>query len=128
MGAFFVWGIAMYDEDNPEHVSRCRILNDDLRNSMGQHDNKNMVMLTTGLRSRGDEFVARTLTAVREFTDFNEDNDPYLEHDVVIVTVDSQKVMAKIDYYDNDLKFHSPDKADPAVTKRVLTIMLMSEY
>jgi hypothetical protein len=44
------------------------------------------------------------------------------------VTVDGVKVMGKIDYYDNELKFHSPDKADPAVTKRVLTIMLASEY
>ncbi len=118
----------MYDEDNPDHVNRCRTLNDQLRTTMGQGDNKNMVMLTTGLRARGDDFVAMTLTAVREFTDFNEDNDPYLEHDMVIVTVDGQKIMAKIDYYDNDLQFHSPNKADPAVTKRVLTIMLTSEY
>ncbi len=118
----------MYDEDNPEHVDRCRMLNDHLRNTMGQNDEKNVVMLTVGLRAEGDEFVASALTAVREFSDFNEDNDPYLEHDIICVIVDGQKVMAKIDYYDNDLKFHSPDKADPAATKRVLTIMLTSEY
>ncbi len=118
----------MYDEDNPVHVDRCRMLNDYLRNTMGQNDDKNMVLLTAGLRARGEEFVTRALSAVRVFTDFNEDNDPYGEHDVVIVTVDGQKVMAKIDYYDNELKFHSPDKADPAVTKRVLTILLTSEY
>ena len=118
----------MYDEDNPDHVNLCRILNDDLRNTMGQYDNKNMVMLTTGLRARGDDFVAKALAAVRLFTDFNKDNDPDLEHDVVCVTVDGQKVMAKIDYYDNDLQFHSPNKADPAVTKRVMTIMLTCEY
>ncbi len=53
---------------------------------------------------------------------------PYGEHDVIIVTSNQLKVIAKIDYFDNDLKFHSPDKADPCVTKRVLTMMLASEY
>jgi Protein of unknown function (DUF3768) len=37
-------------------------------------------------------------------------------------------VTFKIDYYDKDLSFHSPDPADPAVTERVITIMLAAEY
>ncbi len=37
-------------------------------------------------------------------------------------------IMFKIDYYDKDLNFHSPNPADPAVTERVLTIMLAEEY
>jgi Protein of unknown function (DUF3768) len=36
--------------------------------------------------------------------------------------------MFKIDYYDNDLNFHSPDPADPTVTERIITIMLADEY
>lgn len=119
----------MYDEDNPDHVRRCRCLNDLLRTSLGiSVAGKDKVMLTAGLLAKGDDFVANALTAVREFDDFNEDNDPYGEHDMIFVTVNGVKVMGKIDYYDNDLKFHSEDKSDPTVTKRVLTIMLASEY
>jgi len=36
--------------------------------------------------------------------------------------------MFKIDYYDKDLNFHSPDPADPTVTERIITIMLADEY
>jgi len=34
----------------------------------------------------------------------------------------------KIDYYDRNLEFHSPDPADPSVTICVLTIMRVDEY
>jgi hypothetical protein len=34
----------------------------------------------------------------------------------------------KIDYYDIDLQYTSPNLADPAVTARILMIMLAEEY
>jgi len=37
-------------------------------------------------------------------------------------------VFFKIDCYDLALSAHSPDAGDPNVTKRVITIMLASEY
>ena len=43
-------------------------------------------------------------------------------------TLDGYDLLWKIDYYDNDLERGSPDAADPAVTKRVLTILLSEEY
>lgn len=43
------------------------------------------------------------------------------------VTVDNEKLFFNTDYYDGDLSAHSPDPADPAVNRRVLTIMRPDE-
>lgn len=42
--------------------------------------------------------------------------------------VDGIRILWKIDYYDRDRQFHSPDPADPKVTVRVLTVMRSDEY
>ena len=54
--------------------------------------------------------------------------DPYGEHDMGRFTVGGEDYYWKIDYYDRNLEFHSPDPADPSVTIRVLTIMRVDEY
>ena len=51
---------------------------------------------------------------MRTYDQFNEDIDPYGEHDMGRFTVDGQDFYWKIDYYDLDLEYHSPDPADPA--------------
>ena len=68
------------------------------------------------------------LKAVSEFSDFTPDNDPYGEHDFGALNVEGHRIYFKIDYYDRDLIYGSPDPANPEVTTRVLTIMLASEY
>jgi len=99
-------------------------LNDLLRN----RGEGGQVLLTHGVHSLDDELKRKVLHAVQTFNDFTKDNDPYGEHDFGMVEIEGSKYYWKIDYYDNNLQYHSPDKSDPNVTKRVLTIMLAEEY
>ena len=63
------------------------------------------------------------------FDDFCHANDPYEEHDFGSFEADGHTIFFKIDYFDNStLTVHSLDPSDPAVTKRVITIMLAEEY
>ena len=105
-------------------TQRIRQLNDALR-ILGKGGR---VMFTDGIVGHGLDFAAEVMKAVTSFDDFTPDNDPWDEHDCATVKVGSQIVIWKIDYYDRELTFHSPDPADPAVTCRVLTIMLADEY
>jgi len=87
------------------------------------------VMVTEGIQALPTPVRAEVLAKVRAFDDFGPDNDPHDEHDFGAFDVEGAgKVFWKIDYYDNDLQFGSPDPADPKVTRRVLTIMLATEY
>ena len=64
--------------------------------------------------------------AVRDFADFNEDNDPYGEHDFGSFELSGYKFFWKIDYYQAD----DDTWCDPldSECRRVLTIMLAEEY
>jgi hypothetical protein len=103
---------------------RVRALNDVLRE---QHRGGTIV-ITQGVQALGAETIQRIDAAISAFDSFTPDNDPYGEHDFGAVRVDGQVIFFKIDYYDPDLLHHSPDPADPAVTRRVMTIMLADEY
>jgi hypothetical protein len=107
-----------------EKTARIRELNDQLRcQALGGR-----IVITRGIEALGPEGVRQVLAAVTRFDDFNEDNDPWGEHDCAILTVNGRRVIFKIDYYDRELRWHSPDASDPAVTRRMLTIMLADEY
>ena len=84
------------------------------------------VIITQGVQALDD--VPSVLDEVRRFDAFTPDNDPYEEHDFGSIHHAGQTVFWKIDYWDVDLTMHSPDLSDPAVTARVLTIMLADEY
>jgi hypothetical protein len=68
------------------------------------------------------------LQKVAECDYFTEDNDPYGERDFGVIYWLKRKLFWKIDYYDLDMLYHSDNPADPAKTRRVLTVMLAEEY
>lgn len=72
--------------------------------------------------------VDRVLRKVREFDDFNSDNDPYGERDYGSIELDDEKFYFKIDYFDTDFRYWSEDPSDPSKTARLLTVALRSEY
>lgn len=104
--------------------ARIRALNDELRTKGAG----GRIFVSAGLKARGEVFLAATIAAMRAFDAFTEENDPHEEHDFGCVEIGGQAVFWKIDYYDPDLKFGSENPADPAVTARVLTLMLAEEY
>ncbi|QLL63870.1 DUF3768 domain-containing protein [Sinorhizobium mexicanum] len=103
---------------------RIRELNDALRTTFGT----GRVMLTSGVQVLDESERAELLNAVQQFNDFTAANDPYGEHDFGRVVVGGKGYFWKIDYFDSDLQYQSPDPADAAVTTRVLTIMREDEY
>jgi len=105
-------------------TDRIRALNDELRRNL---PNGHTVM-TTGVAALGAEAVARIVKTVAVYDDFCHANDPYEEHDFGSFEADGNLIFFKIDYFDKDLTYHSPDPTDPSVTERVITIMLAEEY
>jgi hypothetical protein len=78
------------------------------------------------LREHNPEKYQELLTSVREFSTFNEDNDPHEEHDFGSIVLGEITYFWKIDYFDSGFKFGlNPYEGKTAL---VLTIMEASEY
>ena len=65
---------------------------------------------------------------VSTYNDFTAANDIYAEHDMGKFDYNGKQIMWKIDYYDKDYKYLSPNPADISLTNRVLSILLTSEF
>lgn len=100
-----------------------RALNDALR----IHLRGGTWVLTSGVISLSPELRDAAIACTRAFDDFSPDNDPHHEHDFGAFEIDGTRFNWKI-YYDRALSHGSPDPSDPSVTRRVLTLMLASEY
>jgi hypothetical protein len=105
-------------------ADRIRSLNDAFRRTFVG----GAVMITQGVEAMPLDQRRSLLQKIRSFDAFSEDNDPHHEHDFGSVDEAGVRCFWKIDYYDRKTEFGSPDPADPAVTTRVLTIMLAEEY
>ena len=86
------------------------------------------VMLTRGVAELPVLERCAVLASVRAFDAFTAGNDPYGEHDFGAVEHGGKRYFWKIDYYDRELTYASPDPINPAVTTRVQTIMRADEY
>lgn len=85
-------------------------------------------LLMTAARIAALEEIWGLMAKVRGVSTFTEANDPYGEHDFGSFEHEGELVFWKFDDYDLDMNLHSPDAADPAVTCRVLTIILAQEH
>ena len=119
-------------------AERIARLNDLVRRAMGLAC---VVVATEGIRALPEADQSRLRELIETFDAFTPDNDPYGERDFGAIWQRLDGVWStsrpvgvavtvfwKIDAYDRALRFGSEDPADPAVTRRVLTIMLASEY
>ena len=107
-----------------QHKARIRELNDAFRRSFVGGS----VMQTSGVQALPERIRVTLLERVRSFDAFDSANDPHQEHDFGSLDIDGQRFFWKLDCYDCDLRYGSPDPSDPTKTTRVLTIMLAEEY
>ena len=102
-----------------ETSAKIAALNDAHRRS-----NPVRCMITRGVSAKMD--LQRVISMVRSYDVFNEDNDPYGEHDFGQIKLDGETLFWKIDYYDQQLSgWCDPLSPD---CHRVLTVMLAEEY
>lgn len=107
-----------------QKIARIAELNDQARQLKGSH----LLVITQGVQSLEHQAVEEIVQRVRDFDAFTGANDPHGEHDFGAFEHGSDTIFWKIDLYDKDMEFGSPDPTDPAVTQRVITVMLASEY
>jgi hypothetical protein len=120
---------------------RIATLNDRARQAMGVACT---AVATVGFRSLPEADQSQVRELIETYDSFDEDNDPHGERDFGTIyqladggwTTDRprcrdderERVFWKIDCYDTSLTYASEDAADPAITRRVLTVMLSDEY
>lgn len=88
-------------------------------------------LVTSGLAallSEHERAPLEVISLVQAFDQFTPDNDPYGTREFGSFQFLGETCFWKIDLYDNDLRYGSPDPADITKTVRVMTIMLASEY
>jgi len=116
---------------NPERAARTDVprveriarLNDQLRTT----GTGGTIMITQNVRRITGFDPAMLAKALAEYSGFEKGND-YQERDFGTLTLWGWDLLWKMDYYDRALKFGSEDPADPAITRRVLTVMLASDW
>ena len=105
-------------------TARIRDLNDAFRTALPN----GKCAVSAGVAELGIPFAVAAAAAARAYQAFTPDNDPDGEHDFGAFTIEDQRLIWKIDYFDPTLRYGSRDPSNPAETRRVLTVMLAEEY
>ena len=106
------------------NTNEIALQNDNFR----KHLSQGTLVLTQGIRSNTSEDLKEIITKVRTFDTFDENNDPYGERDFGAFDYKGRKVFWKIDYYDREFLYLSPDVSNPRLTNKVMTRMYAEEY
>lgn len=85
-------------------------------------------VMTRGVAALGPDAQLELTRRVAAFDGFNADSDPQGWHEMGVIEFNGTKVWFKIDLYDVDYQYGSPEPSDPEQTRRVLTLLLPSEY
>jgi len=105
-------------------MNKIALLNDLFRNTfLGGR-----IVITSAVNALPLDVKSLMFLKTKDFKDFNEENDPYGEHDFGSFEIGADKFFWKIEYYDPEMIQGSEDPADPEKTTRVLTIMRADEY
>jgi len=91
--------------------------NDALRASIPQISVENRLLITRGVMELSTKDVHEILMKVKNFDDFNEENDPWKEHDFGSFDYKGKEIFWKIDDYEGMEGYNL-----------ILTIMLAEEY
>ena len=87
------------------------------------------VLLTRAVAERGPLFPLLCLLEIAGHETFDPEDDPEGRHDFGAVEVEGERVWFKIDLYsDEAMEWGSEHPDDPALTYRVLTVMLPSDW
>ncbi len=102
-------GNGLEQDDKAEKV---RELNDRFRRTFVG----GTVLLTRGVDALENDIKRRVLVAIREFDNFVGDNDPYGTHEFGGVEIDGTRVWFKVDCYDRNHEYGSPDPSGSVPT------------
>ena len=93
-----------------------------------KHLSQGTLVLTQGIRSNTPDDIKEIITKVRTFDTFDENNDTYGERDFGAFDYKGKRIFWKIDNYDQEFLYLSPDVSNPRLTNKVMTIMYAEEY
>ena len=112
------------DLEYDDQTLKIQALNDAFRTTFSG----GRVLITPGVHGLSDQDKMQAILAIQSFDGFNGGNDPYGTHEFGEVIVSSTRIWFRIDAFDQNLAYGSPDPTDPTVTTRVMTILLPEEY